>query len=159
MFHACQQTSQQYVMCFDCECTGKNVFNGEGIECRSYLFLYTYNTLIFYQITWCDPKVPEIWILPANGYNYKEIPISISSYTLHESAWQATSSWVVGFLVGKRISIAVLPWVCDFVMADLREQHICLCFKLGKILCRNAPNVEASFWWQQFRPDSNLRLV
>jgi hypothetical protein len=58
----------------------------------------------------------------------------VSPHTLLDSVWQVLSSWVVGFIVGERIAIVVFPWVCSFMMADLREQHVCikLCFKLGK---------------------------
>jgi hypothetical protein len=43
--------------------------------------------------TWWDPKVPEIWMLRANGYEYIEVPLSVSPHTLLESVWQAASSW------------------------------------------------------------------
>jgi hypothetical protein len=83
---------------------------------------------------WCDPKASEIWILRANGYGYIEIPIDVSPHILFESVWQAVSSWVVGFIVSKHISIVVFPWVRGFAMAVLREQRVCMkfCFKLGK---------------------------
>jgi hypothetical protein len=96
------------------------------------------------------PKVPEIWILRANGYEYIEIPLGVSPHTLLESVWQAASSWVVGFSVGKRLSMVVFRRLCGFAMADLREQRVCI-----KFCFRNARNV----WWQQFRPDTNLWLV
>jgi hypothetical protein len=79
-------------------------------------------------------KVPEIWILCADGYEYIEIPLGVSAYILLESLWQAASSSVVGFIVGERISIVVFWWASGFAMADLREHRVCtkLCFKLGK---------------------------
>jgi hypothetical protein len=36
---------------------------------------------------WCDPKVPEIWILRPNCYEYIEIPLGVSPHTLLESVW------------------------------------------------------------------------
>jgi hypothetical protein len=42
--------------------------------------------------------------------------------TILESVWQAASSWVLGLIVGERISIVVFPWLCGFAMADLRER-------------------------------------
>jgi hypothetical protein len=79
------------------------------------------------------PKVPEIWILRPNGYEYIEIPLGVSPHTLLQSVWQAASSWVVGFIVGECISI-VFPWLCGFAMADLREQRVLIkfCFRLWK---------------------------
>jgi hypothetical protein len=78
------------------------------------------------------PKVPKFLILRANGYGYIEIPLGVSPHTLLESVWQAASSWLVGFIVGERISIVVFRWVCGFAMADLTEQRVCIkfCFKL-----------------------------
>jgi hypothetical protein len=60
--------------------------------------------------------------------NYWYLP----PHTLLESVWQAASSWVVGFIVGDRISTVVFLWACS--LADLRQQHVCItfCFKLGK---------------------------
>lgn len=98
-------------------------------------------------ITRFYPKVPEIWILRANGYEYIEIPLRVSPHTLLESVWQAASSWVVGFIVGERISIVVFPWVCGFAMADLREQRVCIkfCFKLGKTAAKTHQMLKQAF--------------
>jgi hypothetical protein len=51
-----------------------------------------------------------------------EIPLSISPHILLKSVWQAASSWVIGFIVGERISIVLFSWLHSFAMADLREQ-------------------------------------
>jgi hypothetical protein len=64
--------------------------------------------------TWFCPKVPEIE--RANAYEYIEIPLGASPYTLLESVWQVMSSWVVGFIVGERIfhcCVLVSSWFCD----------------------------------------------
>jgi hypothetical protein len=95
---------------------------------------YYYNFYVFKMrernfIWYMDyPKVPEIWILPTNDYEYIEIPIGVSPHSLLESVWQAASSWVVGFLVSELISIVMCPWVCGFPVADLREQRVCIKF-------------------------------
>jgi hypothetical protein len=69
--------------------------------------------------------------LRANDYEYIEISLGVSPHTLVESVWQAAPSRVVGFTVGKRVSIVVFPQG-GFAMAGLREQrvYITFCFKL-----------------------------
>jgi hypothetical protein len=72
---------------------------------------------LFCVCRWCEPKVPEIWILLVNAYGYTEIPTGVAPHTLLESVWQAVLSWVVGFIVGERISVVMFRWVCGFAMA------------------------------------------
>jgi hypothetical protein len=72
------------------------------------------------------PKVPEMWILRVNGYEYIETPIGVSLHTLLESVWQAASNWVVEFIVGEHISIVVFPWVFGFAMTNLRAACLIL---------------------------------
>jgi hypothetical protein len=106
------------------------------VASRSQSWIYG-SFLNLWPYTWCDPKVPEIWILSANGYEYIKMPIRVSPTHSHSHTHRHTrahTSWIC-VVSGIKLSGWVYCWWMYFhccVSVSLRfcescsERAVCL---------------------------------